>query len=362
MTQETYDIETPAALLDWKRVISNAQRVAAYCSQHGIRWRPHVKTHKSVEVARLQMDAGAHGLTVATPHEAEVMAQVTSNLLLAYPPVGRAKVERVTTLPDHVDLLVGLDSEAALRPLAAAAHARGREIGILVEADVGMRRVGLADPADVSRLAAVSAALPGVRYAGVMFYPGHIRLPVSEQTIGTEPLAAKLEEMLSALGAAGLAPEIVSGGSTPTLWRSHELPGVTEVRPGTCIYNDRDILTMGACGEEDLAYTVLATVVSTAVEGQAVIDAGSKALAKEPFRADGAGFGFVQDRPNVIVRALSEEHGILDLTQGPWRPEVGDQVRVVPNHVCVSVNLQDRAWAVEGDHLRPIALEGRGRA
>lgn len=361
MNGASYALETPAALIEWNRVRANAARVAAYCAEHGIDWRPHVKTHKSVEVARLQIDSGAKGLTVATPHEAEVMSEVTDDLLLAHPPVGAVKVERVVGLPDRVDLMVGLDSEEALRPLAAAARGRARVIGVLIEADVGMGRVGMPGIPDIVALAALANELEGVRYDGLMFYPGHIRIPVTDQGPHIETLAARLDDIVEALSREGLDPRIVSGGSTPTLWRSHQLPAVTEVRPGTCIYNDRDILTLDACSREDLAYSVLATVVSNAVPGQAVIDAGSKALAKEPFRAGGGGFGTLREMPDVVVSALSEEHGILDLSGTDWRPRVGDQVRVVPNHVCVSVNLQDRLWADHEGHLRPIALEGRGR-
>ena len=139
----------------------------------------------------------------------------------------------------------------------------------------------------------------------------------------------------------------------------HEIPGLTEIRPGTCIYNDRDAVAQGAAEPADCAYTVLSTVVSTAVPGRAAVDAGSKALAKEA--RGGAGFGVLLDRPDVPVIALSEEHGMLDLSRTSWRPAVGDRVRIVPNHVCVSVNLQDRILAVEGDLVEAWPLEARGR-
>lgn len=145
------------------------------------------------------------------------------------------------------------------------------------------------------------------------------------------------------------------------MWNSHRLPGLTEVRAGTCIYNDRDMVELDVARPEDLAYTVLASVVSVAVPGQVVVDSGSKALAKEAFRSSGDGFGVLLDRPGVKVRALSEEHGILDLTGSDWSPRIGDRVRIVPNHVCVSVNLQDHLWALEGDGLSRVPLEGRGR-
>jgi D-serine deaminase-like pyridoxal phosphate-dependent protein len=154
----------------------------------------------------------------------------------------------------------------------------------------------------------------------------------------------------------------VSGGSTPTFPRSHEVAGTTELRPGTSIFNDRTTAEIGACGWEACAYSVLATVVSTAVPGQAVVDAGSKALAKEEIRADVAGYGALLDRPGVVVKSVSEEHGILDLSGTAWRPRVGDRVRIVPNHVCVSVNLQERLWGVRGEAVvERWPVEARGR-
>jgi D-serine deaminase-like pyridoxal phosphate-dependent protein len=161
----------------------------------------------------------------------------------------------------------------------------------------------------------------------------------------------------------GLRPRVVSGGSTPTFWRSHEVAGITELRPGTNIFNDRTTAEIGACAWDECAYTVLATVVSTAVAGQAVVDAGSKALAKEELRATGGGYGALLEHPEVVVKAVSEEHGLLDLSATDWRPRVGDRVRIVPNHVCVSVNLQERLWGVRGDEVAAEwEIAGRGRA
>ncbi|MDH3223954.1 MAG: alanine racemase [Gemmatimonadota bacterium] len=355
------DVETPAGLADLDRVRRNAARAAEYCRENGLRWRPHVKTHKSLTLAQLQLEAGASGLTVATPHEAEVMAAVCSDILLAYPPVGARKVQRLVDLPDHVDLKVGLDSAEVLVGLAEAAAKAGRTVGILVEFDAGMGRIGVGGPEDALSLARLADSFDGVSFEGLMFYPGHIRVPRQDQGPLLEALATRISAFISHLSRAGLPPDIVSGGSSPTLWDSHRLPGLTEVRPGTCIYNDRDMLEMGVAGLEEVAYTVLASVVSVAVPGQAVVDAGSKALAKESFRSAGSGFGVLLDRPGVTVKALSEEHGILDLTGTDWVPRVGDRVRIVPNHVCVSVNLQDRLWGLESDHLRAITLEARGR-
>ena len=289
------------------------------------------------------------------------MASVCSDLLLAYPPVGARKVERLVRLPHHVDLKVGLDSRDALIPLAEAAHRHGRLIGILVEFDAGLGRVGVVGPEDALRLADLAESLDGVRFEGLMFYPGHIRMPRGDQDSLLAQLGDRMSRYIDRLSEAGFIPDTVSGGSSPTLWNSHMLPGLTEVRSGTCIYNDRDMVELDVADRDHLAYSVLASVVSVAVPGQAVVDAGSKALAKESIRSSGEGFGVLLDRPDVPVRALSEEHGILDLSGTDWRPEVGDRVRIVPNHVCVSVNLQSHLWALEGDGLSRVALEGRGR-
>ncbi|MDT8341149.1 MAG: alanine racemase [Longimicrobiales bacterium] len=355
-----HSVETPVAVVDVARARANARRVAAYAAAHGLAWRPHVKTHKSRRVARLQLQAGARGLTVATPREAEVMSTVTSDLLLAYPPVGEARVRRVASLPAHVRLKVALDSEAVLGPLAAAAREAGRTVEVLVELDVGLRRVGVAGPEAAVALAAAAAGAQGTTFGGLLFYAGHIRAPGPDQERDLAALGDHLRRVYDALDAAGLPPATVSGGTTPTLWRSHEVPGLTEIRPGTCIYNDRDALGQGAARPEDLAYTVLATVVSTAVPGRAAVDAGSKALAKE--ERGGAGYGVLLDRPEVTVVALSEEHGMLDLSRTDWRPAVGERVRIVPNHVCTSVNLQDAVLAVHPDAPPELwPLEGRGR-
>ena len=176
-------------------------------------------------------------------------------------------------------------------------------------------------------------------------------------------LRTGLGATLQALGDAGVAPAVVSGGSTPAAWRMHEVTGVTEVRPGTYVYNDRATVEVGACGWEDCALTVLATVISTAVPGQAVIDAGSKALGREPLPAgDAAGYGVVLDQPGVKVVRMSEEHGILDLAGSDWQPRVGDVVRIIPNHVCIVVHLNDVIHGVRGELVEsswPVSARGR---
>lgn len=352
--------ETPVGYVDLLRTRANAEKVVRYSRAHGLAWRPHIKTHKSRAIARIQLDSGARGLTVATMREAEVMSTLTEDILLAYPPVGRSKLDRLMRLPEHVDIKVGLDSVEVMLALAAAAAASGREVGVLVEQDMGMGRVGLSSRDAVIELARRVSETEGVRFRGVMFYPGHVRMAVEEQENHIRMVSDQVLDLLNGLAQEGLESEIVSGGSTPTLWRSDEIEGLTEVRSGSCIFYDREGIDIGVAGQQDVAYTVLATVVSTAVAGQAVVDAGSKALAKES-RGSGDGFGVLMDHPEVRVAGLSEEHGVLDLTGSDWIPNIGDRVRIIPNHVCVSVNLQDHLIGVEGDVHKVLQLEGRGR-
>jgi D-serine deaminase-like pyridoxal phosphate-dependent protein len=258
-----------------------------------------------------------------------------------------------------------VDSAEAATRVAQVARDAGRFVGIQVEVDLGMHRVGVQTPADAVALARHVVELAGVRYAGLLFYPGHIREPIERQDAALRQLEDDLGRVLEALGAAGLAPSVVSGGSTPIGFRIHEVDGVTEVRPGTYVYNDRTTAEIGACSWEDCALTVLATVISTSVPGQAVIDAGSKALGREPLPGPDAaarGFGALLDRPEVVVSRMSEEHGILDLSRTSWRPAVGDTVRVVPNHVCIVVHLNDLVYGVRDDVVEqrwPVAARGR---
>jgi D-serine deaminase-like pyridoxal phosphate-dependent protein len=355
-------IDTPAALVDVDRMHANLRRAAEYCRAHGLAWRPHAKTHKTPALAAEQVRAGAVGVTVATLREAEVMVQVVDDLLLAYPPIGRAKLDRLMALPERVRLTVGLDSAEALQGLAEAARAAGRSVGVLIETDAGMGRVGVQSAEDAAVLARAAAEMNGVEYRGIMFYPGHVREHVERQDAGIRAVSDRLARTLEVLTAAGVAPAVVSGGSTPTFWRSHEIAGLTEVRPGTSIFNDRTTAEIGACAWDECAYSVLATVVSTAVPGQAVVDAGSKALSREEIRADAAGFGALLDRLEVVVKGVSEEHGLLDLSGTEWRPRIGERVRIVPNHVCVSVNLQERMYGVRRDEVVEVwNVAARGR-
>jgi D-serine deaminase-like pyridoxal phosphate-dependent protein len=360
----TVSLETPVPIVDLDRMAINLDRVASYAKEHELALRPHIKTHKSLTVAAEQLRRGAVGLTCATPFEAETMSDVADDILVAYPPIGDARVNRLLALPEHVRLTIALDSAEAVRALAAAARRTNRGVGVYVELDVGMHRVGLPSVDDAIALAKLVRDNPPLEFSGIAFYPGHVRDSVDAQDAKLEEMDSGLRNAVERFEQARLAPRVVSGGSTPTLFRTHELPSVTELRPGTYVYNDRSTAAIGACDWTDCALSVLSTVVSTAVPGQAVIDAGAKALGREPMRGQpDEGFGALLEHPEVAVKSMSEEHGILDLSRTSWVPRVGERVRVIPNHVCIVVHLNDVVFGVRGDEVEsswPVAARGRG--
>ena len=223
------DIETPALLVDLDIMERNLARAATYAALHGLALRPHVKTHKSPLVAARQVALGATGLTCATPFEAQIMASVTDDILVAYPPVGAARARRLATLPSNVQLIVALDSEMAVVALSQAAATASRTIGVYVELDVGMHRVGVPGVREGIALAQRISADPNLEFTGIAFYPGHVRETVNDQDAKLAALGDALVSALQAFEREGLSPRVVSGGSTPTLWRTHEIAGVTRL-------------------------------------------------------------------------------------------------------------------------------------
>ncbi|MBA3657088.1 MAG: alanine racemase [Gemmatimonadaceae bacterium] len=357
------ELETPIPVVDLDIMERNMDRMARYTLKHSLNLRPHTKTHKSPWIAAEQVKRGAIGVTCATPREAEAMSTVTADILLGFPAIGERKARRIASIPKNVDVTVALDSETALMDLAQAARKADRAIGVYVELDLGMHRVGISSAEQAAELAMLVTQTRPLEYAGIAFYPGHIRSSVGDQGHSIEMLSTSLEDALEVMDSFGVRHPVVSGGSTPTVWRSHEIRGMTEIRPGTYVFNDRTTAIIGACDWADCALTVLATVISTAVEGQAVIDAGTKSLGREPIRGTpGEGFGSLLEHPEVTVRGMSEEHGILELKDSDWKPEVGERVRVIPNHVCIVVHLFDELVGMRGTTIEkrwPVAARGR---
>jgi D-serine deaminase-like pyridoxal phosphate-dependent protein len=337
------ELSTPALTIDLTKMERNLDRMAKSCRDQGVGLRPHTKTHKTPEVARLQMERGAVGLTVAKVGEAEVMAAAgLDNILVAYPVYGSEKLLRLARLARERKILVSLDDQATADELSTAANGEGATVGVLVEFDVGYRRCGLASGAACIELARKIEKLPGLDFRGLMTYFGNIWGTVEERRQEALRVADRVAQTLEAFARERLEVEIVSGGSTPSAEFAHLIAGLTEIRPGTYVYNDLNTLYQGACRLEDCAARVVTTIVSTAVPGRAILDAGSKTFSSDTLRAGPqSGYGMVIEAPDTPLVKLNEEHGHLDTTRSTRRFQVGEVLTVVPNHVCTCVNMQD---------------------
>lgn len=359
-------VATPALVIDAAGVRRNIDRLASYAASHGIAVRPHTKTHKSVEIARQQLAAGAGGLTVAKVGEAEALLPAFAggaDVLVAYPAVDPARTQRLATLARNATVRVALDSIAAIEAVAAATHAAGVTVGVLVDLDVGMGRTGVATADALVALAQAVTAARGLRLDGIFCYPGHIWAKPAEQAAPLALVAAKLQEARDRFDRHGLCREIVSGGSTPTAFQSHLVPQVTEIRPGTYVFNDMNTVHGGFCSLDDCAATIICTVVSDAVKGQVVLDGGTKTFTSDRCGpAPDSGHGHIVEYPDAMITKLTEEHGQVDVSRCARRPQVGERVTVIPNHICPCVNLQDSVWWREADgSCRAMTVDARGR-
>jgi D-serine deaminase-like pyridoxal phosphate-dependent protein len=358
------EIDTPALVVDLDIFERNLARVADYAHEHKLRLRPHTKTHKSVRLAKRQIASGAAGLTVAKVSEAEVMAAAEpDDLLVAYPIIGHTKLARLTQIARETRVTVALDSAFAARQLSDAARAAQVEIGVLAEVDAGLGRVGVAPGEPLLQLARTIENLPHLRFAGITFYPGHIKGLDESGLRAMAQLSDLLRGILDDFRAAGIEVGIVSGGSTPTLFHSHEVHGVTEIRPGTYVFNDLNTIRSGACALEDCAATILATVVSTALPGQMIIDGGSKTFSSDRLANSAeVTFGQVVEAPGARFHKMNEEHGFVDLAHAEAEFSVGDRVRVIPNHICVAVNLHEKVYGLRGETVEEVwSVDARGK-
>jgi D-serine deaminase-like pyridoxal phosphate-dependent protein len=358
------EIDTPALVVDLDIFDRNLARVADYARGHGLRLRPHTKTHKSVRLAKRQIASGAAGLTVAKVSEAEIMlAAEPDDLLVAYPIIGHTKLTRLTQVARQTRVTVALDSTFAARQLSDAAHGAQVEIGVLAEVDVGLGRVGVSPGEPLLELAQAIGKLPHLRFAGLAFYPGHIKSLDESGLRALAQLSDLLRGILDDFRAAGIEIGIISGGSTPTLFHSHEIHGLTEIRPGTYVFNDLNTIRSGACALEDCAASILATVVSTARPGQMIIDGGSKTFSSDRLaNTTDVTFGHLVEAPGARFHKMNEEHGFIDLSHAEAEFSVGDRVRVIPNHICVAVNLHEKVYGVRGGAVEEVwPVDARGK-
>jgi D-serine deaminase-like pyridoxal phosphate-dependent protein len=360
------ELSTPALTLDLDIVERNLDRMAKLCREQGVGLRPHTKTHKTPEVARMQIERGAVGLAVAKVGEAEVMAGAgLDDILVAFPLFGGETLRRLALLARGRKIFVSLDDEATAQELSRAARDQGATVGVLVEFDVGFQRCGLEPGPACVELASRIQKLPGLEFRGLMTYFGNVWGPEDERRKEAQQVAGRVSKVLGAFAEANMAVEIVSGGSTPSAPFAHLIPGLTEIRPGTYVYNDLNTFYQGVCQLEDCAARVVTTVVSVAVPGRAIIDAGSKTFSSEPLNSGPkSGYGCVLEAPDAVLVKLNEEHGHLDITRSTHRFQVGEVLTVIPNHVCTCVNMHDEVFVTREERVQSswrVAARGKIR-
>jgi D-serine deaminase-like pyridoxal phosphate-dependent protein len=346
------DLDTPVVLIDLDRVEANLKRAQDYADTHGVKLRPHIKTHKLPRFAKRQMELGAIGITCQKIGEAEVMADAgITDIFLPYNILGEPKLKRLLALAKRASIKVIADSTTTIDGYSKTFAGSGLTLPVLVECDTGGGRVGVQTPEEALALAKRIASSDGLRFAGLMTYPA--KGMVTQANAWMERATALLKEV-------GLPPETVSTGGTPDLWRSGENRAATEYRPGTYIYLDRFQVQEGVGSFDDCALTVLATVVSRPTDTRAVLDTGSKALTSDTLGLQG--FGRIVEYPDAAIVSLSEEHGVVDLTNSKAKPEIGEMVRIIPNHVCPVTNLFDEVTFVRGDDvIETIPVAARGK-
>src|SRR5262252_6421825 len=311
------DLDTPAVTVDLDIMEDNIRRVQTHLARHGIGNRPHIKTHKVPAIGKMQMQAGAMGITCQKIGEVEVFveAEVADDILLTYNVLGRAKTDRLMALvPRAPKLTVVLDNEVVARELSEAGVRHKLDVRFLVECDTGFGRTGVQTPQAAFDLARQAASLPRMQFRGLMTFPN--REPTTREFF-----------------AAALA-----------------------------LFNDVMVVSSGTATWNNCAMRVRATVVSRPTDSRAILDCGTKVLTSDQYGQKG--FGHVMEYPEAVVANLSEEHGIVDLSACAERPKVGDIVHVVPNHCCVVSNMVDELYGIRGGTVEvvwPVAARGRVR-
>jgi len=355
---------TPYVALDMDIMEKNITTMTSGLTRNGIQHWPHIKTHKSVRLARLEQQLGASGITCAKLSEAEVMAAGGINaILLAYPLIGEDKCRRYAELARKITVRTIVDSLAGAEGLSREAVKNGLIFNIDIAIDFGAHREGI-QPEDLLAFARQVAALPGLNVDGVFTYAGTIYQYHTEQDIrrAARQEARLLIDSRDRLNANGFEISHLSGGSTLSSWYADELRGITESRAGNFIFGDMNAINGGIYTTENCALTICATVVSIPLPGYATIDAGTKSLTSDLSATPGS-YGLIQEYPDIELVKLNEEHGYLRYDPQKYNLAIGEQIHIIPNHCCVVANLVDEIYAFrEGVFSEIITIDARGKS
>ena len=353
------DLDTPALLVDLDALEANIASMVATCRKHNVAWRPHSKCHKSPQVGRKLVEAGAIGVTCAKLGEAEVMAQGgIRDVLIANMIVGPKKVARLVELRKHADPLVCVDHPDQARAFSQAMSAAGLSLRVLIEVDIGLNRVGVLPGEPTLTLARQIHALPGLALAGIMGYEGHLLRMENGDAKASAIHAALglLADTKRMLDAAGLPCPIVSCGGTGSFQYSVSAPAITELQAGGGVFMDAFYRFGCHITQWRYALSVLTTIVSRPAPERAIIDAGRKTMDANTHTP------FVLGREDIQVEALSAEHGKLKLAPTAQHLRIGDRLEIIPGYSDLTCVLHDNFLGFRNGKLEAIwPLEGRGR-
>lgn len=383
------DLPTPCLLVEQSRLRENLQRMQKKADANGAMLRPHVKTHKSVALARMQIGAGASGIATAKVGEAETFVEAgIDDVRLAYTIVGDDKYQRLLDLMDDARISFCVDTLEGARQASAFFNERGGPVDVLLEVNSGLNRCGV-DPTDSRSLdiAREVASLPGLRLIGILTHAGHAYNGPHDGETSREALVRVSNHERNVMLAFAVLlrdariPNVepgtfeISVGSTPTMryFENRNLDGfeITEIRPGNYIFNDAMQVGLEVADLNECALTVLTTVISRhrvrSGQERLFVDAGKKVMTSDTgYRTDGFGTLLYNARvmerlPHAHVTGLSEEHGWIEVSGGSTF-DVGDRIRLVPNHACTTMNTQDRFYIVEGENIvDTLPVDARGR-
>lgn len=354
-------ISTPGVVVELEQVEKNIQNMAVLNNKHGIAIRPHIKPHKSVYLAGLQLSFGSSGITCATLREAEVMADAgINNILIAYPLIGIDKMNRLAKLLNRIEVICVVNSLEGAIQLSTMGASNCKQITVLIEVDGGLKRGGLPPMAPTLNFAKDISHLTGIQIKGIMYYGGLIYSEVT--TEGYASMARKERDEITTtaelLSANGFDMHILSGGNSYSSRFPELLEGITEVRCGNYIFNDVSTLFTGFATEAECSLRVVATVIAVVDEKHAIIDAGSKTLSTD-LSMHRRGYGYVINRPDLYISKLNEEHGFIESSE-KLNLKIGDKIAIIPNHACVVPNLTDRLYGIRNHSIeRMVSVDAR---
>ena len=346
------DIDTPAVIVDLKIVKENINAYQKYCNDIGIKLRPHIKTHKIPALAKLQIKAGATGITAQKISEAEAIISEggVDDILITYNIIGEKKLNALLNLAKKVKVSVVADSSFCVQGLSKTFKGAQEPLSVLVECDTGAKRCGVISPQEACDLAVLINKSPGLVFNGLMTYP-----PTSQ----AQKINSFLSDAKKLIEAKNIAVNTVSIGGSPDMWKVQDIPIATEYRIGTYIFNDRSLVENKICSEKKVALTVLATVVSTPTKNRAIIDAGSKVLTADLFGMKG--HGRIVNFPDLRIVELTEEHGTI-ISNKNIDLKIGQKIQILPNHACVVTNMLDEVnLIIEAKELKKVKVIGRGK-